>query len=600
MLNKNDGTNFYQEVDVNINNLNTTGDELTVSDSIKSIYVKIEAARSGKINKNFCMYTPKAMDQGIHSFIYPFQKHLQAKHNGEAVGVIREAEHVIEFFPDASKEFMKIVDEIKTHSENSDGKNLVSAVKRLILTPEYNSDVYKGLGIANIFGDIYDSNMILELRAQDRDKGKVSIGGKSKEVYCSVCTSKVTPKHKHKKGNYYNDELCFYINNDLYLDHCGFVTTPADHLTGTQIVQDEVSDGLEVDIINYKLTNSVENSMNLNDLKTKAKDLDAVKKIIQDTFKDEEQAKIASDIYESNLKTSQPNHYLLTKDGVLNLKSVVGIHIALNLLEDLNDEDAEGKAYLKSTVERAKETLNIENTQEALQLLLDSKKVVEEVKKVELDPEKVEDSVDETASNLGLSATLKEELSLMLDEKLAKFAELKVEDADQSIKSKTLLEELVSLRTELHADSQAIETLKKDYSEALVSQITLLKGGKVSDTYATTLNTRTIEQLKITVEDLKEEVRSAVSAKEVVPTLEKKSEADIMVAVEDSLKPIETEVVKDPEEVVKEEAETKDVVDPTLVVEDSKEELSPKAWYQKRIGEVGLSLATKEYNLKFK
>ena len=210
MLTNNNENSFYQEVEVNINGLEEESIVIDVSDSVKSIYVKIEAARSGRINKNFCMYTPRAMDQGVYSFIYPFNKHLQAKHNGEAVGVIREAEHVREFFPSASKDFIKIVDEVNKYSEQSDGKNLVSSIKKLIETPEYSSRDYRGLGIANIYGDIYESNMISELKAQDRSRGKVSIGGKSKEVYCSVCASKVTKRHKHKKGNYYNNELCFY------------------------------------------------------------------------------------------------------------------------------------------------------------------------------------------------------------------------------------------------------------------------------------------------------------------------------------------------------------------------------------------------------
>ena len=39
-----------------------------VEDSIKSINVRIEAARSGRINGNLAMYTPKAMTEGMHSF----------------------------------------------------------------------------------------------------------------------------------------------------------------------------------------------------------------------------------------------------------------------------------------------------------------------------------------------------------------------------------------------------------------------------------------------------------------------------------------------------------------------------------------------------
>ena len=610
MLTKNTSTSndFYQELDVSINN-SVENFDIDIEDSVKSIYVKIEAARSGRINKNFCMYTPKAMDQGVHSFIYPFNKHLQSKHNGEAVGVIREAEHVREFFPNASKEFLMLVTNINTYSEQSDGPNLVRAIKKLIETPEYYSGDYRGLGIANIYGDIYDSSMIHELKVQDRSKGKVSIGGKSKEVYCSVCASKVTKRHKHKKGNYYNNELCFYINNDLYLDHCGFVTTPADTYTNTEIVQDDEYDGLEVDIINYKLTNSVENLMKLDDLKTKAKDLNAVKEIIKKSFKDEGDAELAASLYESNLKNSRSTHYLLATDSILNLRGPVGIHIAENLLSELDDED-ENKTYLKEVLQNAKDLLKIDNTDSALKDLLENAKkekenttkevtsVKEDVKLPEKDAEsetkdqKVEDEEDNE---------LLKAFGNLLDEKLSKITEaLKVEDTDQNSKSKTLLEELASLRTELHADETAINSLKTDYTESLIGQITLLKGGTLSEAYTSKLESRTIDQLKITLEDLKEELKTLTSIKEVAKDLEKESETEVMTKVEDKFKSSDEESEEKDESTEDKTTETTEETNTTSVEDEEQDDVEPQIWYQKRINEVGLARATKEFKIKFK
>ena len=610
MLTKNTSTSndFYQELDVSINN-SVENFDIDIEDSVKSIYVKIEAARSGRINKNFCMYTPKAMDQGVHSFIYPFNKHLQSKHNGEAVGVIREAEHVREFFPNASKEFLMLVTNINTYSEQSDGPNLVRAIKKLIETPEYYSGDYRGLGIANIYGDIYDSSMIHELKVQDRSKGKVSIGGKSKEVYCSVCASKVTKRHKHKKGNYYNNELCFYINNDLYLDHCGFVTTPADTYTNTEIVQDDEYDGLEVDIINYKLTNSVENLMKLDDLKTKAKDLNAVKEIIKKSFKDEGDAELAASLYESNLKNSRSTHYLLATDSILNLRGPVGIHIAENLLSELDDED-ENKTYLKEVLQNAKDLLKIDNTDSALKDLLENAKkekenttkevtsVKEDVKLPEKDAEsetkdqKVEDEEDNE---------LLKAFGNLLDEKLSKITDaLKVEDTDQNSKSKTLLEELASLRTELHADETAINSLKTDYTESLIGQITLLKGGTLSEAYTSKLESRTIDQLKITLEDLKEELKTLTSIKEVAKDLEKESETEVMTKVEDKFKSSDEESEEKDESTEDKTTETTEETNTTSVEDEEQDDVEPQIWYQKRINEVGLARATKEFKIKFK
>ena len=610
----NNGTSFYQEVDVNINNLEK--DFLEVSDSIKSIYVKIEAARSGRINKNFCMYTPKAMDQGVHSFIYPFNKHLQAKHNGEAVGVIREAEHVREFFPNASKEFMKIVDEVVTYSEQSDGKNLVKAIKKLIESPEYESEDYRGLGIANIYGDIYEPDMISELKAQDRSKGKVSIGGKSKEVYCSVCASRVTKRHKHKKGNYYNNELCFYINNDLYLDHCGFVTQPADTYTNTEIVQDDVSDGLEVDIINYKLTNSVENLMNLKSLKQKVKDLDAVKGIINETFKDDADAKVAASIYESNLKSARSNHYLLANESILNLRGPVGIHIAENLLAEMDEED-ENKPYLKEVLQNAKDLLKITDTDEALKKVIEDQKVAtakttekntsekntsaEEGDKLPADTETEakEQKVEDEEDNELLKA-----FSKLLDEKLSTLTnDLKVED-NENIKSQHLLSELSALRTELSADEKAIETLKKDYTESLIAQISLLKGGNLSEDYTARLNNRSLDQLKITLEVMKEEIQSLNNGKEVDKDLEKSTEADVLSKVEDNFQDTtnatEDKASEENKSDEDKKAEEQDKTEETAVEDSIQDDLDPSAWYQKRINEVGLAKATKEFKIKFK
>ena len=118
------------------------------------------------------------------------------------------------------------------------------------------------------------------------------------------------------------------------------------------------------------------------------------------------------------------------------------------------------------------------------------------------------------------------------------------------------------------------------------------------------LNTRTIDQLKITLEDLKEEVRAINGGKEVDKTLEKETEAEVMTKVEDNFKPTEEttegkeeDKQADPENNTKEPAEE----DNTTPVEDAtKEDLDPQAWYQKRINEIGLARATKEFKIKFK
>lgn len=547
---------------VNINH------DVEVCDSVKSIGVKIEAARSGRINGNLIFYTPKAMTEGMASFIRPFNKHLQSKHNGEAVGVIKEAEHVIEMFPNASLEFLAIAKRVREHSEARNGPELVKAVKELINTNEYNSPYYRGLGIATIYGDIYDPVTINKIRSKENGIGTVSIGGKSKEVYCSVCASRYTREHDkvHKKGQYYNGELCFHITNDLYLDHCGFVPNPADRLTGVQVVKDEEDSRLNIDITHYNVQDSTEKPMTLDELKQKAKDPDAVKELIDQYFTDKDVAETAFKEYVAHLKNSRDNHHLLSEGKVLNLRTPVGVYVAEKLLEEFSDEDQD-KSYLREVLDKAKTTLNIENIDQALQEFLD-KKTTETPE--EAPEQKVEDSEQ------GLFERLVSYFDTKLEELAAKT--YKVQDEEQR---SVLHQELKHLRESSEADGEIIANLKTDLAQSLIEQILSLRGSATED-YVAKLKSRSLDQLKLTLEDLKESSKAESEVKDVDPNLQKTSQTDAIVKVEDSQDEPPAEVPEETSEVP---------------VEDS---LSPTDWYAKRIKEVGLAKALKEYKIKYK
>ena len=47
-------------------------------------------------------------------------------------------------------------------------------------------------------------------------------------------------------------------------------------------------------------------------------------------------------------------------------------------------------------------------------------------------------------------------------------------------------------------------------------------------------------------------------------------------------------------------AEEQDKTEETAVEDSIQDDLDPSAWYQKRINEVGLAKATKEFKIKFK
>lgn len=589
-----------KEILSNTVNVTYNDEFIEVSDSIKSIGVKIEAARSGRINGNLVFYTPKAMTQGMNSFLTPFNKHLQSKHNGEAVGVIREAEHVLEMFPSASHEFLEIIKRVKEHSEAKNGEELVKAVKELINTEEYKSPSYKGLGIATIYGDIYDPTTISKIRSKENDIGTVSIGGKSKEVYCSICAAKYTKAHEkvHKKGNYYDGELCFHINNDLYLDHCGFVTNPADKLTGTEIVKDEASeDLLNVDITHYNVQDSTEVPMTLEELKQKAKDPEAVKLLVDEYFTDKDVAEVAFTEYQAHLKNSRAPHHLLSEGNVLNLRTPVGVYIAEKLIEQFSDDDQD-KSYLKDILDKAKKTLNIENLDQALQEFLD--------KKTKTEPEgtPTEEGTKQTEEPTSTEVkdseqSLFEKITAYFDTKLEELTSKyhKVEDSEQK---SALYQELKSLRENSEADEAVISALRSDLSQSLIDQIVTINGGKVSQEYLDKLKNRPLDQLKVTLEDLKESVQAKAETTEVTPDLQKTSTTDVITKVEDSQdEGLETKTANEaqPEDDTKTDPTEDDKKDEGTVVEDSQD---PIQWFQQRIKEVGLAKASKEYKTKFK
>lgn len=569
-----------------------------VHDSIKQISVKIEAARAGKINGNLAMYTPKAMIEGMHSFINPFKKTLQDGHYGDSIGVVSEAEYVVEFFPKASKDFLKLISTINKASTECDGPTLVSSIRELVKTKEYNSPEYLGMGTANVYGDIYDLKIIKDLKDRDAKAGSVSIGGKSSEVYCSICAERLLDdNHPHQKGYIYNDELCFYIHNDLYLDHCGFVTNPADKLTRTEVITDEQSSLLNLDVINYT-KNSMGNLMNLLKLKESAKDATAVKALIDSQITDAEKATLAKDKYEASLKGARSTSYLLTGDKVLNLKTPIGIAVAENLVSQFDDAD-EDKAALKDIIDKAKAVLNIENVDQSLAEFLTGSPAIE-VPAETADETKTEVKDNQDTPDATTAAVTKESISDLfrvtdadklvdritgaMNEKLDELTKAftsKIEDRQKS----SLRDELNSLRTELEAGETLTSTLQQQYSDSLIELIRVKKGGNLSEDYVQKLKGRSVEGLKQVLEDLEEDLNKEKDGKVVDPNLVPVSQSEAVQTAETT----KTEEVS-PEEKKEETPEAEVKV---------KDEQDPQAWFTARIGEVGLAQASREYKTKF-
>lgn len=575
----------FSNIDLVMNDsplINKSGEDFyTISDAIKALGIKIEAARSGRVNGNLCFYTPKAMRQGTRTFVEPFPKHVQSKHNGEALGPITEAEYVPEFFPNASKEFIDLVKKIELYSEQRRGKELVKAVKELIKTPEYRDDSYRGLGISNIYADIHDPKAIREIKTRETNKGTVSIGGKSSELYCSICGDRLDPSvpHEHEKGKVYNNEVCFHIHNDLLLDHCGFVTVPADTLTNTEVVRDSKDESLNISITHVK----TEKCMQLEQLKEAVKDLEAVKKLIATKVPDEAKQEAAFQAYEATLKNSRSNHHLFVEGKLLNLRSVVGVAVAEHLISQMADDD-DNKAYLTEIVDKAKKVLGVEDTDKALEDLLTPQEKEEAPEEAAEAPEaKVEDS-DNLVSKVTEAVT--NAIATALADLKAGFAQVK-DNQQESL----LAKEVQGLRDALEADEKVIGSLQTKYKEALISLIIAKKGGAITDAYREKLNARTAEELKLTLEDLEETAKAQVEEVEADKTLDKATKDDAIAKIEDQQQDNQEQVA---DESNQEEAEQ----EKTVTVEDSVQQ-DPQAWLERRISEIGLSQAAKEFKLKF-
>ena len=177
-----------------------------------------------------------------------------------------------------------------------------------------------------------------------------------------------------------------------------------------------------------------------------------------------------------------------------------------------------------------------------------------------------------------------------IDERLETFKQAmttKVEDS----KSTTLRQELNSLRTNLEADEQIIAALQKDYAESLIETILTLKGDNVTEAYKEKLKDRTTDQLKLTLEDLKESLKARQENKEAVTDLQPTSESEAISQVQDKQQNLDQENKTEPTKGEEDSPET------TTKVEDSVND--PQEWFKQRIAEVGLAKASREYKIKF-
>ena len=345
--------------------------------------------------------------------------------------------------------------------------------------------------------------------------------------------------------------------------------------------------------------------MNLLKLKELAKDATSVKTLIEQQFTDESKANIAKEKYEASLKGAKATSYLLTGDKVLNLRTPVGIYLAESLVNEFDDAD-EDKEALKDVIDKAKTVLNIENLDTSLEeFLVQSPSKVEVVtdsqQETTKDSEKTEEDkqpenpIETVTGPEGFSVTDAQQIIDKISEFVAtKFDELattftsKVEDKQKS----SLKDELNSLRVNLEAGESVISDLQSEYSNSLIELIRIKKGGTISDEYVQKLKTRSIDQLKLTLEDLKENLNEQNDSKVVDPNLVPVSQSEAVETAETTKTPTEEEKPSEEDQKVDENSTQ------TVEVQDSQKE-DPQVWFSNRIAEVGLAQASREYKTKF-
>lgn len=542
-------------------------DSLNPKEKIVSVSLNIKASHAGKVNGNFVFYTPRSMLSGSNTLLHPFKKHLQRLHRGDAVGVINGAEY--RDYTDTYSENIQALNERINMATNQ--QDLVKAVKELVNSPEYKSREYRGLGVLTVAAELFDSNLIHELTSGD-NKGKVSIGGNSNRVYCSVCSQLFDKDHEHKRGRTYEGETCFAIYDNMFLDHIGFVPDPADTNTETNIIYDSIqdNDSTTVTIDNFKIQDNMQgNLMNIEQLKQSAKEVDSLVALVttdkeyQDVQKEALKTQLTKDY-----KTTRKSGYLFSDEKLLPLTSKESVAVAALLVESLEDSGEKTVLLdlLKAHVEKQlAETLPADYLA-TFGLAEEETKEVEEEAKVEETETKAEEVAEETKEEPATEEVKEEETK---EAKAAEFAfsdealDKLVSNVAQQVAAK-LLEQtnkevakvedsinydvLLQNNKQLTFDIEALSTLNTEltnkYKTVIISQILSLKGLKGDDKYAEVLTGRDLTSLTDTLQDLE-----YVTTKAVPATTEVASE------VKDSQQEVEGEENKELEETQEAEEE---------------------------------------------
>lgn len=519
-----------------INSVETISmNKLTITDSAKKpVSLKIEAAHAGIVNGNYIFYTPKALREGSQS-LKEFFKPLQKKHFDKTLGYIYDAV----FEERQTSSYQSAIETASTPEE------LGKAVKAYYYSEEYHQNK-EGFGVLVSKARLYDDEKISKLAHNDR--GYVSIAGDSSSAVCSICYGNAA-ECEHNLGTRYGNEVCFAIADSLELDHISFEDIPANWKTNTLIITDSQVLG-KVELIEEGQT------MKLT--------LDAFKESLGnlDNILTELNLSKHLEAYKADIEAAKGGDFLFPKEKLLPLNTKLGVIIATKLLESLEDGTDKDtvatlvtKEYTKVlgevSLEEAVDQLEVVVTETKEEVEEEPAVVVEEVVPV---TEEAEEKLEITDADQ-MVLKIVDSLSNLVDTKLAdlqsKVESLMIQDQAQH-QNKIYEDHIDALKQDLVLAATTEAQLTAELQASLLGQIALLKQVDTGSEYYKKLETRSVKELQLTLEDhvALQTGSGSVTFAPVDETVVESTPAETTtLSVTDSQKQVSEQVVEEPEQV---------------------------------------------------
>lgn len=463
--------------------------KLHIEDSAKKpVSLKIEAAHAGIVNGNYIFYTPKALREGSKS-LKEFFKPLQKKHFDKTLGYIYDAVFEEKHVSDYQRDI-----EIASTPEE-----LGKAVKAYYYSEEYHKNK-EGFGVLVSKARLYDDEKISKLAHNDR--GYVSIAGDSNSAVCSICYGNAA-ECEHDLGSRYGNEICFAIADSLELDHISFEDIPANWKTNTLIITDSQVLG-KVELIEEGQT------MKLT--------LDAFKESLGNVENILTELNLSEHLeaYKADVEAAKGGDFLFPKEKLLPLQTKLGVIVATKLLDNLEDGTDKDTVATLVTKEYTK-LLGETSIEEAVEQL-----VVVEPEQVEETPEKlptegtepvVAEVTEETeAGEEKLEITDADQMILKIVDSLSNLVDTKLADLQSKVESlmiqdkaqhqnKIYEDHIDALKQDLVLASTTEAQLTEELRKSLLGQISLLKQVDTGSEYYQKLETRSVKELQLTLED---------------------------------------------------------------------------------------------------